>query len=98
METILGIDLGTTNSVVSIIRDGDITVLEEDGQKMLPSVPPAGGGTGKATPQILLYSCGKKRTGTGTLCPSIPFWGEGENPCGAHQGCPSPSFTRITLF
>ena len=30
METILGIDLGTTNSVVSIIRDGDVTVLEED--------------------------------------------------------------------
>lgn len=38
METILGIDLGTTNSVVSIIRDGDISVLEEDGQKILPSV------------------------------------------------------------
>jgi len=38
METILGIDLGTTNSVVSIIRDGDVTVLEEDGQTMLPSV------------------------------------------------------------
>jgi len=38
METILGIDLGTTNSAVSIIRDGDITVLEEDGQKILPSI------------------------------------------------------------
>ncbi len=38
METILGIDLGTTNSVVSMIRDGDVTVLEEDGQKTLPSV------------------------------------------------------------
>lgn len=38
METILGIDLGTTNSVVSIIRDGDVSVLEEDGQKILPSV------------------------------------------------------------
>lgn len=38
METILGIDLGTTNSAVSIIRDGDVTVLEEDGQKTLPSV------------------------------------------------------------
>ncbi|MBL7044297.1 MAG: Hsp70 family protein [Pirellulaceae bacterium] len=38
METILGIDLGTTNSVVSIIRDGDISVLEEDGRKILPSV------------------------------------------------------------
>ena len=38
MDTILGIDLGTTNSVVSIIRDGNVTVLEEDGQKTLPSV------------------------------------------------------------
>ena len=38
METILGIDLGTTNSVVSIIRDGDVSVLEEEGQKILPSV------------------------------------------------------------
>ena len=38
METILGIDLGTTNSIVSVIRDDDIQVLEEAGQKMLPSV------------------------------------------------------------
>ena len=38
MDTILGIDLGTTNSAVSIIRDGQVTVLEEDGQKTLPSV------------------------------------------------------------
>jgi molecular chaperone DnaK len=38
METILGIDLGTTNSAVSIIRDGQTVVLEEDGQKTLPSV------------------------------------------------------------
>lgn len=38
MDTILGIDLGTTNSAVSIIRDGQVTVLEEDGQKALPSV------------------------------------------------------------
>ena len=38
METILGIDLGTTNSAVSIIRDGEAIVLEEDGQKSLPSV------------------------------------------------------------
>jgi molecular chaperone DnaK len=38
METILGIDLGTTNSAVSIIRDGKAVVLEEDGQKILPSV------------------------------------------------------------
>src|SRR5690554_1091625 len=38
METILGIDLGTTNSAVSMIRDGKAVVLEEDGQKILPSV------------------------------------------------------------
>ena len=38
METILGIDLGTTNSVVSIMREGEVLVLEQDGQKILPSV------------------------------------------------------------
>ncbi len=38
MEIILGIDLGTTNSAVSVIRDGEVIVLEEDGQKSMPSV------------------------------------------------------------
>ena len=38
METILGIDLGTTNSEVSVIRDGEIVVLEKEGCKLLPSV------------------------------------------------------------
>jgi len=38
MDTILGIDLGTTNSVVAAIRDGKVEVLEEDGQKLMPSV------------------------------------------------------------
>ncbi|OHB81121.1 MAG: heat-shock protein Hsp70, partial [Planctomycetes bacterium RBG_16_64_10] len=39
METILGIDLGTTNSVVAIIRDGKPEVLmDDDGQAILPSV------------------------------------------------------------
>ncbi|MFV1967653.1 MAG: Hsp70 family protein, partial [Pirellulaceae bacterium] len=38
MDTILGIDLGTTNSAVSVIRDGTAHVLEEDGEKVLPSV------------------------------------------------------------
>ncbi|MDR2344530.1 MAG: Hsp70 family protein [Planctomycetaceae bacterium] len=38
METILGIDLGTTNSEVSIIRDKEIIVVEKDGRKLLPSV------------------------------------------------------------
>jgi molecular chaperone DnaK len=37
METILGIDLGTTNSEVSILRDGQPVVLEEDGDPILPS-------------------------------------------------------------
>lgn len=38
METILGIDLGTTNSEVSVIRNGEIIVLEKDGRKLFPSV------------------------------------------------------------
>ncbi|MDR2643289.1 MAG: Hsp70 family protein [Planctomycetaceae bacterium] len=38
METILGIDLGTTNSEVSVIRDKEIIVVEKDGRKLLPSV------------------------------------------------------------
>src|SRR5437016_9332583 len=36
-DTILGIDLGTTNSEVAIIRDGQPVVLEEDGDPILPS-------------------------------------------------------------
>src|SRR5580765_499307 len=36
-EPILGIDLGTTNSEVAIIRDGKPVVLEEDGDPILPS-------------------------------------------------------------
>src|ERR671933_42205 len=38
METIIGIDLGTTNSEVAVIRDGQPVVLEEDGDPILPSV------------------------------------------------------------
>src|SRR5215210_22177 len=38
METIVGIDLGTTNSEVAVIRDGRPVVLEEDGEAILPSV------------------------------------------------------------
>lgn len=39
METILGIDLGTTNSEVAIIRDGQPVVLtDEEGDPILPSV------------------------------------------------------------
>jgi len=38
MELILGIDLGTTNSVVSVVRDGKAEVLREDGEALLPSV------------------------------------------------------------
>jgi molecular chaperone DnaK len=39
MDTILGIDLGTTNSAVSVIRDGQPVMLKaSDGQSILPSV------------------------------------------------------------
>lgn len=38
METILGIDLGTTNSEVAVIRDGKAVLLREDGEAILPSV------------------------------------------------------------
>ena len=38
METILGIDLGTTNSVVAAIRNGAVEVLREEGETLLPSV------------------------------------------------------------
>jgi molecular chaperone DnaK len=37
-ELIIGIDLGTTNSEVAIIKDGRPVVLEEDGDPILPSV------------------------------------------------------------
>src|SRR5262245_47355852 len=37
MEPIVGIDLGTTNSEVAIIRDGQPVVFEEDGDPILPS-------------------------------------------------------------
>ncbi len=37
-DTIIGIDLGTTNSEVAVIRDGRAVVLEEDGDPILPSV------------------------------------------------------------
>jgi molecular chaperone DnaK len=38
VETIIGIDLGTTNSEVAIVREGRSVVLEEDGDPILPSV------------------------------------------------------------
>src|ERR671932_1028281 len=37
MEPIVGIDLGTTNSEVAIVRDGQPHVFEEDGDPILPS-------------------------------------------------------------
>jgi molecular chaperone DnaK len=37
-DLIIGIDLGTTNSEVAVIRDGRPVVLEEDGDPILPSV------------------------------------------------------------
>jgi len=38
MEAILGIDLGTTNSAVAVLQDGQVTVLREEGEALLPSV------------------------------------------------------------
>jgi molecular chaperone DnaK len=35
---IVGIDLGTTNSVVAALRNGRVEVLEEEGEQLLPSV------------------------------------------------------------
>ena len=37
-NTIIGIDLGTTNSEVAVIKDGRAVVLEENGEAILPSV------------------------------------------------------------
>src|SRR6516165_3178635 len=37
MDTIVGIDLGTTNSEVALVRDGQPQVFEEDGDPILPS-------------------------------------------------------------
>src|SRR5579884_2808466 len=37
MDTIVGIDLGTTNSEVALVRDGQPHVFEEDGDPILPS-------------------------------------------------------------
>lgn len=38
METIIGIDLGTTNSEVAVVQSGRPIVLTEDGDPILPSV------------------------------------------------------------
>lgn len=35
---IIGIDLGTTNSEVAVVRDGQVHIIEVDGQDLLPSV------------------------------------------------------------
>jgi molecular chaperone DnaK len=37
-EPILGIDLGTTNSVVAVVRNGKLEVVEQNGDAILPSV------------------------------------------------------------
>jgi len=37
MDTIVGIDLGTTNSEVALVRDGQPHVFAEDGDPSLPS-------------------------------------------------------------
>src|SRR5450432_2866971 len=39
MSTVIGIDLGTTNTVVSVVRDGHASALTDDaGQTLIPSV------------------------------------------------------------
>ena len=38
METIVGIDLGTTNSEIAVIVDDQVKVIGQDGDRMLPSV------------------------------------------------------------
>jgi molecular chaperone DnaK len=37
-EIIIGIDLGTTNSEVAIVENGNVTVITDNGKKILPSV------------------------------------------------------------
>lgn len=37
-DIIIGIDLGTTNSEVAVVKDGRPFVMEVDGSKLLPSV------------------------------------------------------------
>ena len=39
MSTVIGIDLGTTNTVVSVVRDGQASALSDAGQQtLIPSV------------------------------------------------------------
>jgi molecular chaperone DnaK len=37
MDIIVGIDLGTTNSEIALLRDGQPHVFEEDGDQIQPS-------------------------------------------------------------
>jgi molecular chaperone DnaK len=37
-EPIIGIDLGTTNSEVAVVRNGQVHIIEVDGSRLLPSV------------------------------------------------------------
>jgi len=37
-DSVFGIDLGTTNSVIAVVRDGVPSVLEVDGESIVPSV------------------------------------------------------------
>ncbi len=37
-DTIIGIDLGTTNSEVAVVKNGKVIIIEDGGKKILPSV------------------------------------------------------------
>ena len=80
METILGIDLGTTNSEVAVLgSDGRPTVLREDGEAILPSavgldregnllVGAPARNQGLLAPERTVHSI-KRRMGTDTTVP-----------------------------
>ncbi len=64
MDTILGIDLGTTNSVASIIEDNKPRVLKIDGQPIVPSVVglDSGGKLLVGYPALNQYALAPERT------------------------------------
>jgi molecular chaperone DnaK len=78
-DIIIGIDLGTTNSEVAVVRDGRTQIIEVDGSKILPSVVGIGrgrqpAGRQAARNQYTLYPertvrSVKRRMGSGSALP-----------------------------